>query len=308
MEKTAIVIGRFQVAELHEGHTFLIDYALSRSTQTVIVIGKSPTRCTTDNPLSFEVRKQMINELYPEITCLGLDDCSSDEVWSQNLDNLLISYPNVKLYCSRESFADNYSGKYPVICVQSPYPEISGEKERENISKNILARNNRFFRWGAIWQALYKFPTAYSCVDIAILNNIEDTTYILLGRKAGEKSFRLPGGFVDPTDENYEVAAAREMREETGITDHHGLKYICSQKIDDWRYKRSKDKIITSLFYTYKMSGNEKAGDDLEEIQWFSLAESEEVVFNNHLNLIQKLKDFLLKKKNTYEKKHMLRH
>ena len=293
MERTAVVIGRFQVGELTEGHTFLIDYALSHSEKLVIVIGESPTRLTTKHPLNYEIREQMIKELYPEAIVLKLNDYHGDDVWSEKLDELIAPYHNITIYCSRDGFNLYYKGKQKVLCVNSPIPEVSGTEERKAVLSKVKQINNRFFRWGAIWATQYKFPTMYPCVDIGILRyNIDKSTDILIGRKPNESKFRLAGGFVDPSDESLEDAAFREMTEELGPIQIHELKYVCSKKVNDWRYKGSSDKMMTSLFVAYKLAGQEQAGDDLEEIKWVNLNSAEDEVFDGHKTLIQEIKKY----------------
>ena len=99
--------------------------------------------------------------------------------------------------------------------------------------------NSESFRAGVIYSIYSQYPTVYSTVDIAIFN--EDKTEILLGRKADESQLRFIGGFVDPEDQSDEMAARREVFEETCL-ECHSYKFELSSTIDDWRYRGLPDK------------------------------------------------------------------
>jgi tRNA (cytidine/uridine-2'-O-)-methyltransferase len=66
----------------------------------------------------------------------------------------------------------------------------------------------------------YDYPRPALTVDIVLFHRHEDRFEVLLIKRAGEPfkgRWAFPGGFVDE-DESLENAAARELREETGLT------------------------------------------------------------------------------------------
>lgn len=264
-----VVVGRFQVHELHEGHRDLLDQVAEEHDVMVIVLGLAPVLGTTYNPLDFRTRAKMLREAYPEAEVVYLKDTASDELWSQRLDKIIgdVTKPSQKvaLYGSRDSFIDYYSGKYDTFELeQDSY--LSGTEVRKTISNQV--RDSAAFRAGVIYNATEGFPACVPTVDVIVYN--EDGTKILLGRKADEKKFRVLGGYANAKSASWEVNAIREVQEEAGIP-IGDLKYVGSFHIDDWRYRNERDGIMTTLFTAKHLWGRPEAGDDIAEIRWFDV-------------------------------------
>jgi bifunctional NMN adenylyltransferase/nudix hydrolase len=288
-----ILVGRFQVHELHSAHIDLIQSVCNLHEKVIIFLGLSPLMVTQNNPLDFESRKQMILEKFPNVNVLYIKDVNSDEFWSKDLDekikDLVSPNQSVVLYGSRDSFISHYSGKYKTQeLMQETY--VSGAEIRKNISKKV--KNTPEFRAGVIWAAYNQYPKVYTTVDVAIFN--DDYTKILLARKSKETLYRFVGGFSDPKSDSFEADARREVQEETGleITD---LKFIKSMKIEDWRYNKEVDKIKT-IFYSAKiMFGRPQANDDICEVRWFDFEEFSKDVTKmvpEHAKLLVDLNNF----------------
>jgi bifunctional NMN adenylyltransferase/nudix hydrolase len=91
-----------------------------------------------------------------------------------------------------------------------------------------------------------------------------------------------------------EQAAGRELSEEVPKLFTHEFSYIGSTKVNDFRYKGTKDGIMTSLFVTYKLGGTEIAGDDIEEVEWFDLSTFDlNILTEHHHPLFEMLKKHL---------------
>jgi bifunctional NMN adenylyltransferase/nudix hydrolase len=269
-----VIIGRFQIHELHREHRNMIDEVISRHKKVIVFLGCSPALSTKRNPLDFTTRKVMMEEAYGNkiSAILPLHDMKHDDRWSKQVDEKIREvFPlgSVVLYGSKDSFIPYYSGKFDT-CELEPENYISATQIRDEISNEIL--KSRDFRAGVIYSTYNTFPYVHPTVDIAILN--EDYTKILLGRKKHEDHFRFIGGFVDVTDESYEDAAKREISEETTGLEVGDLKYLCSQKVDDWRYKKEESRAIITHFYAAKkIFGVEKPNDDIFELKWFDVNE-----------------------------------
>lgn len=276
--KTGIIVGRFQSSQLTEGHVELINYVAKQCDAITIVLGDCEAVFTDKNPLPFDIRKAMILNLYPFMVIERILDNPSDEVWSNNLDDIIQKYQNPVLYGSRDSFIKSYTGVFPFEEVPA-YQEISATKVRERIKMIDSSEFNKPMREGVIYCTENRFPIVYPTVDIAIIG--EDQNF-LLGRKKEENFYRFVGGFVDKSDKSFMHAAFRELNEEISNIDTSdilaSLRFIDSFQIDDYRYRNTKDSIMTNLFTIMIKNRDEnrnekiyKAADDIEELKWFSL-------------------------------------
>ena len=266
-----VIVGRFQIHELHTEHKAMIDEVISNHEKVIFFLGVTIAQGTRSNPLDFLSRKTMIEEEYKNVisAIVPIHDRKSDEIWSKNLDEKIReidSIGSVVLYGSRDSFIPHYSGKFDTIELV-PEREISGTEIRIDVSKRIKRDKN--FRAGIIYGAYNRFPVVHPVIDVAIMN--EDETEVLLGRKPNEDLFRFIGGFVDVNDKSYEETVKREAMEETGL-EVGDIKFLTSTHVNDWRYNRSIDRSVMTSFYKAKMIfGNPKGNDDIVEVKWFKL-------------------------------------
>lgn len=135
-----VIVGRFQVAELHKGHKKLIDTAVKQNDHVIIFLGVTSTNLTKRDPLSFNHRKAMINEAYPFVQVIAMIDMpGTDQEWVDVLDSLInisaIEYVDTALYGSRDSFIDTYvlhGGKHKVYSVIEE-PDYSGTQYRAEV-------------------------------------------------------------------------------------------------------------------------------------------------------------------------------
>lgn len=296
-----IIIGRFQVPELHSGHCLLFDTVMKKHNGRIIVfVGVSPV-FDERNPLDFETRKNVIENKYDDLIIVPLPDCKSNDEWASNLDNMIqqiIPFHPAIIYGGRDSCIEiyrKYSNKYDTeIINDNVFANVSSTVIRQEIASSPELSSS--FRKGIIYSTYNRYSKVVTTVDIAVLYNDGTYTWICLGQKPKEKKYRFPGGYSEPSSISFEMDAKRECFEETGnsLSD---ISYIGSTIINDWRYKNSEDKIKTLLFagWTNSMSG--KAGDDLSEIKWFKLGELRAEDFEpEHRVLFQILKGWYLNK------------
>lgn len=292
-----VVIGRFQIHELHEAHRTLIDQVIDNHKKVIIFLGVSPVLGSKRNPMDFATRYQLIHSVYggKVNAILPIHDNRSDTIWSKEIDKRIREvFPvgSVTLYGSRDSFIPHYNGQFQTEELESKI-FVSASDIRKNVSQEILATPE--FRAGVIYGVFNNYPTVYSTVDVAIFNDKDE---ILLGRKPTDPKglYRFVGGFVDPKDSSDIAACRREAFEETGA-EVEPYEYVCSAIVDDWRYRNEDDrKIMTRLFKAKYVSGRIEPNDDISELAWFKISDvTPEIFVNEHRFLLNELLNSLNK-------------
>lgn len=288
-----VIVGRFQVDDLHSAHLALIRSIAERHPRVLIVLGVSPVVGSRKNTLDVEARTQMIHNHFPDVLIAPLRNCRTNEEWSGRLDELISIYSPTKpatLYGGRDSFIPSYKGRHAVVELEAPVEVVSmsGTAVRQRLSAK--AQNSREFRAGAIWNANQGWPRVIPVVDIAIINKTDNT--MVLAQKPGETCWRLIGGFADPRSNSYEDDARREVAEETGL-EVGDLKYICSANVNDWRYRGESDRLRTTLFTATYQFGALKPNDDIAVARWFPIKDIsghvDELIIEEHRELVREV-------------------
>jgi len=298
VEKTdvGVIVGRFQVNELHPGHLDLIKSVVAEHDRVLIFLGLSAARVTRTNPLDFEARKHLIQQSFPSVEIHYIKDQPYDDIWSKDLDTMIHDMVGpghtVTLYGGRDAFISHYKGDHPVQeLVQDSF--TSGTLERKKLSRKV--KESPDFRAGVIWAAYNQWPHSFPTVDIAIVD--KDKNRLLLARKDNEEQYRFVGGFAG-SKESLEESARREVMEETHC-EIGEMKYITSMPIDDWRYRGEEDGIVTTFFEAAYIYGPPKADDDIVELRWFDIGDLvhnvadqfalEDTVIDTHMPLVKAL-------------------
>lgn len=288
-----VIVGRFQVNDLHDGHMELFRQVRARHKTVVVFVGVHPAGLTVDHPLDFPTRKAMIQAKFPEFIVLPLRDTHDDQSWSDQLDYALsgvADFGDITLYGGRDSFVPHYSGRFKPVELALPIEtqRVSGTDIRNAISNQVVESPE--FRAGMIYAAAHLWPVLLPCVDIAIFNS--DYTEVLLGKRASESKYRFVGGHAEKRHGSYEYGARCEVLEEAGL-DANKMEYVGSAVIPDWRYNTPDRGVMTAFFATTTMSMGARAGDDIDEVRWFSMEKiTTNDVVDTHANLLMMLKDW----------------
>ncbi len=290
---TGIIIGRFQVYELNAVHDKLIQSVRKKHRHVILFLGSNPAP-SDRNPLEWEFRGQMFYEKYGDLIAVyEMPDLWDDRIWSQELDRRIIELrPEgpVTLYGSQEEFVERYSGRFPTEALDAREEDFPDDLLPEE------AVSPRDFRAGVLYGTFRRFPTVYPTVDIAVFRS--DYRELLLARKENETKYRLPGGFTDPEDDSYEMAALRELGEECGDIEIDELTYLGSCRIDDWRYRETVDSVMTHLYACILTDGEPEPNDDISELRWFEVEKLRSSHFvPEHQPLFEMLEEFWMEER-----------
>ncbi len=298
MTKLGVIIARFQVPYLHNGHRFIIEHALRENDAVLVILGESGGALTNHYPLDHDERRKMVQAAYPEVTVARVRDVPDDDAWSTDVDTAIglmyLTDTKVTLYGGPDSFVPHYKGKYRAVQLDVP-PGLSGTDLRTGVEPpaNGLHPMATAFREGMIYAANLRRPTSFQTVDIAIIDDYTNPQHVLMGTRRGDDGLRFPGGFVDPTDESLEYAARREAAEEVPHLTADGHTYLGSYRIDDFRYRNAPDKVMTALFIAYYQHGAVEAGDDFKEARWVPLNDLIQVVASLHRPLADRVVEYI---------------
>jgi len=128
----------------------------------------------------------------------------------------------------------------------------------------------------------YPFPRPAVTVDIIIFRLSDDSPELLLierGNDPYKGQWALPGGFVDK-DEALEHAAARELEEETGLTN-----ILLTQMHTFGNPGRDpRGHTIAVVYVGYLTDEAEaKAGDDAARVEWFKIDQLPPMAFDHNM-------------------------
>jgi hypothetical protein len=192
-EGVGVVIGRFQIDYLHQGHVHLIREANKEHLRLLILVGVSPNTGTKKEPLPYLARQQMIKAAFPDAIILPLPDQPGDDrAWSVLVDQMISSVAPSEpatLYGSRDSFIPVYTGKYKTKTIE-PLPYASASNIRESLSQSI--EDHHLFRRGVIYGVYNRSSIPIIEVQGAFWRKDQGKNIHLLVVK-DKSGWRLPG-------------------------------------------------------------------------------------------------------------------
>jgi bifunctional NMN adenylyltransferase/nudix hydrolase len=327
----AVVIGRFQTPWPTPAHRELLDIAIQHAGPegVVLVLLATSSTITKANPLSYAIRASIMRQFLRERTS-GLDeapychvapinDHPFDAQWVSNVHEQIRGHglENPTLIWGHDSSRHVYEangGTYACHTIKHIDDHASVLRQRVRPPYGEPQDNMFEFTRGMIYQTERMYPQTYPTVDVALVRELPQGGMALppgsvdhrrrrlevaMCRKPGEPEgmWRFPGGFVDPKDVNHEAAAMRELTEELGSHVVSNLMYLGSVRVNDWRYRRGPEGIMTTFFGMRHVNGDLEASDDISHATWIPLERVQEVVNPVHEELakilLRKIGDFL---------------
>ena len=136
--------------------------------------------------------------------------------------------------------------------------------------------------------------------DPIVFCAINGALKVLLIKRVDNGEWAIPGGMLDPEDDNISVTATRELREETGLSfddlKEHGitaLGEIYQGYVDDPRNTDTSWMVTNAFAYLLDASALKEiklqAADDAEDTNWVSVVEiltGEKPLFASHKSII----------------------
>lgn len=139
-------------------------------------------------------------------------------------------------------------------------------------------------------QPIYENPIPATCIVV-----IDSDNRILLVRRSAEPKIGewcLPGGFLE-IGETPENGALRELAEETGLSGEIesllGVRTTLSQQYQS---------ILMIAFSISQFHGQPVAGDDADDVGWFSHKQMPSIAFDSHRFFIDRYFNHLAQRKN----------
>lgn len=301
------VVGRFQLADFHEAHKFLIDTAVNNHKKVIILLGvpkaigtpEDPIRLPSrENVLDFTSRQYMVQETYPNAIVVPIQDKDGDHIWSESVDAKIREvFPTEKvlLYGGRDSFIPHYHGVFDTLGVD-PDIYVSATEVRSSISKEALKSVD--FRKGQIYNAYQQSPMLYTNYKIGLIENGKILFHKQESYQHKDDKLKLLSGLAGINDPSYEIGAKRVIGNLIGSLETSTKYELSNSKIE---FGNKSNRVMNVLISARKMFGqiSPKAG---YTVQWISIEsllsedfitkniDENDIVFINHL--IEKYKDF----------------
>lgn len=234
MKKLGVLIGRFQVPEMHEGHRFIVRQMLEQCDQVLVLFGSANRTRSVKNPFTYRERQQATLKLFPGILTAPLNDyLYNDSQWMADVaatiedcrEGLCHEYETgnveVVLYGHHKDGNDylKWFPQYQYVNINSDI-DISGTEVRNSVMHMLpesVQADAQYFAKERDTFKNYPYPGSLNiCCGDAV---VECLGHILLIKRKftpGAGNWALPGGHKN-TNETFLQCALRELQEETNL-------------------------------------------------------------------------------------------
>ena len=231
--KLGVLIGRFQVPEMHEGHRFLVREMLEQCDQVLVLFGSSNRPRSVKNPFTYQERATAAQRLFPSIWTAPLNDyLYNDSQWMADVAATIkdaeveFSFkfgeqPEVVLYGHHKDGNDylKWFPQYEYVNVNSDV-DVSGTEVRNSFSHLLpkqVQLDMQYFAKERETFSRYPYPGCLNiCCGDAVVECLGHVLLIQRKFTPGAGNWALPGGHKN-TDETFLQCALRELKEETNI-------------------------------------------------------------------------------------------
>ena len=233
MKKLGVLIGRFQVPQMHEGHRFIVRQMMEQCDQVLVLFGSANRTRSVKNPFTYRERREEALKLFPNIWTAPLNDyLYNDSQWmadvAATIEDARVeacdqfeTAVEVVLYGHHKDGNDylKWFPQFEYVNINSDI-DISGTEVRNSyahlLPENVQADMKYFAKERQTFKS-YPYPDSLNiCCGDAV---VECLGHILLIKRKftpGAGNWALPGGHKN-TDETFLQCALRELKEETNI-------------------------------------------------------------------------------------------
>lgn len=281
-----VFIGRFQ--PFHNGHKAVVDEALKRADNVIMLIGSANLPRSLRNPFSVSERTAMIKNAYSEadaarIHCVGLDDALyNDTRWLKYVQACVRSVTDdlnadIGLIGHSKDSSSYYLSLFPnwasvsvpnyhnlsatpirdsYLMGATPTPERTPESTREVLNafkttdeyQQLHEEAGFIDKYKKQWESA-PYPPTFMTADALV---VQSGHILLVERRSmpGKGLWALPGGFLNPKERLFD-ACIRELREETRLKVPEPVLRgsFHSQHTFDDPYRSARGRTITQAFY-----------------------------------------------------------
>ena len=126
-----------------------------------------------------------------------------------------------------------------------------------------------------------------STVDIIVENNLKEILLIQRRNEPFKECWCFPGGYLNYGEETLEMAAVRELKEETNLEVKTSDLILLGNYSSPSRDPRGH--VITHVYVARRYSGEPRAQDDALSFRWFDIGNTPSMGFDHE----KILKDYL---------------
>lgn len=316
---TIVVIARFD--PVHAGHLQILERARELAPHVAILIGAANRPRSARHPWTVDERRTRIEAMWRErpsrLTVSGISDhLYRKDLWvaevrarvadasgardgsariglltgpQQHGPDLQELFPDwVVIECGPLQLVDAQSLRNEAFAAKPDPAVTSAGSEFDAVRQEHAFLRSYWKQW-----SVAPYPVNFVTVD-ALVTHRDHLLVIRRRNQPGQGLLALPGGFLD-VNEQIEIAAIRELREETGLDlpRAEALAALRGRACFDLPDRSLRGRTITHVFH-FDLPGDLQprvaAGDDAAQAEWIPVPaalRAEEQFFEDHFDIVE---------------------